>query len=117
MSEGSIDRTKQSADDALRALDARLDRALAAPPEFVLPRDFAARVIAALPVEPRHSPAAPMYGRAVLLGCGVLLVVVLVFLLPQVTREPRWLVSLLSIELAAVALGAGPWRRALGWVG
>lgn len=96
-----------------RVLDERLDRALAASPEPAVPEEFLTRVMAALPEE--GAPASSRYGRAVLLVCGGLLALVLVLLLPGVQHLPRWLVSLLSLELAVVALSAGSWRRVLRW--
>ena len=105
------DRERFGEHEADRLLDERLDRALATPPAFALPGDFAARVSASLPTA---DPARTHYGRTALLLCGLLLAAALLFL---VVRGPGhampWLATLLSLELAVLAVGAGSWRLVL----
>ncbi len=101
-----------------RSFEERLDCALDAAPVMHILADFAARVASAVE-GPRPSFAAPShYGRWAVLVCGVALVVamfVLAVRMPQGSRASMAMETLLGAELIVVALGAGSWRRAVGW--
>lgn len=99
-----------------RGLEEQLDAALAAAPEFTLSADFAARVMAALPPETKMTAVPSRYGRTAALWCGALLAgMLLLLMVGGATTEPRWLLSILSLELVLVAMIGGPWRRVLRW--
>ena len=97
-------------------LEQRLDAALMRAPDVDLPENFAARVAAELTPSNETPHPSARYGQRVLLWCGALLAVVLMtVMVAGPGQQPRWLVSLLSLELALLALGAGSWRRVLRW--
>lgn len=103
-------------DGGVKCLDEQLDRALAAKPAVSASAEFVTRVMASLPPDAEPARATSHYGQAALIGSGIVLALLLAFLMLRgVAHQPVWLPTMLSFELALLALGGGAWRRTLRW--
>lgn len=92
--------------DAQDEFNAALLRALETPPQIVAPQDFAARVMACVPQEPkaRHrftnaSFTAPGYGRKAIFGALAVLVAIMFAVTPVAGTSRIWM----TLELVLLA--------------
>lgn len=86
--------------------NAALLRALETPPQIVVPQDFAARVMARIPQEPKArqrftnaASTAPGYGRKAIFGALAVLVAIMFLVTPAAGTSRIWM----TLELVLLA--------------
>lgn len=101
-------------------LERRLDDALAAPPVFEIPADFAARVAGLVPAQQEVAIARPSFGRSTVLVCAAVLLIALLVVAPHATGKSvfatgiEWILcAQLSLLGLWFALSRSPWRLSL----